>query len=69
MIYIKNNQPIKVVKNFSPYKTYIHKLFNISHFQILSFIVYVFLYKEKQIFKLEKYRLKAFKKILISYNS
>ena len=45
--YIKSNRPTRVVQNLSPYKIYIHKLPNLSHFQVLGSTIYVFLYKEK----------------------
>lgn len=47
MTYMKNNRPIKIVQNLSPHEAYSHKLFDISHLQILSSTVYVFLYKEE----------------------
>lgn len=68
MTYIKNNQPTKAIQDLSPYKGYTHKIPNLSHLQILSSIVYVFLHKEEQMLKSEKWAPKALKEILLGYN-
>lgn len=48
MTCVKKNQLTKPVQNFSSYIIYIHKLFNLFHFQVLGCTVYVSLYKEEQ---------------------
>lgn len=69
MTYLKNNWLTRAVQNFSSYETYTYKLFNLFYLQILGFIIYVFLHKEKQTLKLEKWAPEALKRTLIGYNS
>lgn len=52
----------------SSYKIYFKKLPDINHLQIFRFTVYIFIYKEKQIIKLEKFEAWALKDILVGYN-
>lgn len=52
--YVKNNWPTKAVQNLSPHKVYTYKLPDLSHFQVLGSIIYIFLYKEEQKLKSEK---------------
>lgn len=69
MIYVKNNQPMKVLQNIlSPYKAYTYELPYLSHFQILGLTVYVFLHKEKRTLKSEKWSPRALKSTLVGYN-
>lgn len=62
MTYVKNNQLTRAIQNLSLYKAYSHKLLNISYLQIRDSTVYIFLHKEKQRLKLEKWTPKALKK-------
>lgn len=69
MMYIKNNQFTRILKNFSPQKAFTLKLPNVYHFQIFDSTTYVFLQKEKRILKSEKLVPKALKDVLVDYNS
>lgn len=62
MTYIKNDWLTKAIQNLSPHKTYTHKLPNLFYLQILVFIVYIVLNKEKQMLKSENLAPKALKK-------
>lgn len=63
MTYIKNNCPTKALpSNATPYKAQSQQnTTNVSHFHILGFTVYVFLYKEEQSQKSEKWVPRALK--------
>ena len=50
--YVKNIWSIKALENLSLYKTYTHQLFDLSHLQIISSTIYVFLYKEERTLRL-----------------
>lgn len=67
MTYVKNNWSIRVIQNLSSYKAYTYKFPNLSHFLVLNSIIYIFLHKEKQMLKLEKWALKTLKIILVGY--
>lgn len=68
-IYVKNNWLIKALQNLSLHKVLFQKSPNLSHLQILSFTVYVLLYKEKRLMKSKKWAPKALKKVLVDYDS
>lgn len=55
MTYIKNIRPTTALKGLSPYQ----KLFNtppdLTHLQVLGLTIYVFIHKEKQDLKSEKF--------------
>lgn len=69
MTYIKNNWSIRVVQNLSSYKFHTHKPSNLAHFQVLDFIIYVFLHTEKQTLKSEKLAPRVPKETLVDYDS
>lgn len=68
MIYLQNNWPIRAIHDLTPYKLYIHELWKLAYFQMLDFTVYVFLHKEEQILRSEKWVPRLLMKILVGYN-
>ena len=54
MTYIKNSGPSKALQNLSPYKALTQNYLKISHLQILSSTVYVFLHIVEWLLKSEK---------------
>ena len=66
---MKNNRPIRALQNnFNPHITYTHKLLDLSHFQIFDSTIYIFLCKEEQTLKWEKWAPRALKGILVGYD-
>ena len=69
MTYINNNWSTIILQNLSPYKLYTHKLSNLSHLQLLGSTLYVFLYQEEQILKLQKWASRVLKGTIVNYNN
>ena len=65
IIYIKNIKLISLLKDRNLYNIYFNKVPTLSYLQVLGFIVYVFIYKEKQNLKSEKFEVWALKKRLL----
>lgn len=59
---------MQAFKKISPNKTQFYKQPNLTHLQILGFIVYILPHKKKHLMKLEKWILQILKRILIAYN-
>lgn len=65
---VKNVRLIKVLESNNLYKIYYKKTPNIRYLQVLGFTIYIFIYKEKQNLKSEKFETQALKNILVEYN-
>lgn len=68
IIYIKNIRPTSLLKDKNPHEIYFNKALELGHLQVLGSTVYVFIYKEKQNLKSEKFKAWALKSILVGYN-
>ncbi len=68
MTYVKNCRPTKALQNLSPYEALTRDHPDISHLEILSSTVYVFLHEEEQSLKSEMWAPKALKGTLVGYD-
>lgn len=68
IMYIKNIKLKFFLWNINPYKVYFYILSNLINLLILSFTIYIFLYKKKCLIKFKKQVLQILKKTLLDYN-
>lgn len=68
MTQVKNIKPISALEKDYPHRTLHNSLSNVKHLQIFGSTVYIFIYKEEQKLKLEKFKTQALKDILVRYN-
>ena len=65
---VKNFKPIKALGGNNLIEIYFKILPKIIHLRTLGSIVYVFIYKEYQTLKSEKFETRALKSTLVGYN-
>lgn len=68
MTQMKNVKLTKTFEGKTPSKAHFKKLPNINYLQVLKSTVYIFIHKEKQILKSEKFETQALNGLLIRYN-
>lgn len=68
MTQVKNVKPTSALERGNPHQTLHDSPPSVNHLRVLGSMVYVFIYKEEQNLKLEKFEAQALKGIFIGYN-
>lgn len=68
ILYIKNLKLISTVQGFSPYKSFYTKLLELNLLLILRSTIYIYIYKDEQELKSEKFILKILTDQLINFD-
>lgn len=65
---VKNIRSISALKRDNLYQVLHNSPLNVNHLRVLGSTVYVFIHKEKQNLKLEKFEVRVLKSIFVKYN-
>lgn len=68
MTHVKNVRSTFSLEDKNAHEVHFNKTLELSHLQVLGSTVYVFIYKEEQNLKSDKFETRALKKTLVEYD-